>query len=229
MVNRVTWKIPNALALVGSRSGEERNGMTTSWITQLSMEPVLIGIGVDNSAVTHRLISEGGENAVFLLKLTGTKDKRHAMVRDLDVDPISRQIRHVDFQRILLDEKVKVQVQVELIGEPVGVRTDGGVLDFITREIQIEALPTKIPTALKADVSELHIGQHIEIGDLEVPEGVEILDDPGRTLAAVAQSRVAASLEIEEEESEDLIEAPADEPEVIGKGKEGEEAEGDES
>ncbi len=60
LLNRVTWKIPNALALVGSRSGDERNGMTTSWITQLSMEPVLIGIGVDNSAVTHRLISEGG-------------------------------------------------------------------------------------------------------------------------------------------------------------------------
>jgi len=60
LLNRVTWKIPNALALVGSRSGDDRNGMTTSWITQLSMEPVLIGIGVDNSAVTHRLISEGG-------------------------------------------------------------------------------------------------------------------------------------------------------------------------
>lgn len=60
LLNRVTWKIPNALALVGSRSGDERNGMTTSWITQLSMEPVLIGVGVDNSAVTHRLIREGG-------------------------------------------------------------------------------------------------------------------------------------------------------------------------
>ena len=64
LVNRVTWKIPNALALVGSRSGDERNAMTTSWITQLSMEPVLIGVGVDNSAVTHRLISEGGSFTV---------------------------------------------------------------------------------------------------------------------------------------------------------------------
>ena len=60
LLNRVTWKIPNALALVGSRAGDERNAMTTSWITQLSMEPVLIGVGVDNKAVTHRLISEGG-------------------------------------------------------------------------------------------------------------------------------------------------------------------------
>ena len=60
LLNKVTWKIPNALALVGSRSGDERNAMTTSWITQLSMEPVLIGVGVDNDAVTHRLITSGG-------------------------------------------------------------------------------------------------------------------------------------------------------------------------
>ena len=73
LVNRLTWKIPNALALIGSRSGEERNGMTASWITQLSMEPVLIGVGVDNTAVTHRLISEGGS---FTVNLWDSEDTR---------------------------------------------------------------------------------------------------------------------------------------------------------
>jgi flavin reductase (DIM6/NTAB) family NADH-FMN oxidoreductase RutF len=73
LINRVTWKIPNALALVGSRAGDERNAMTTSWITQLSMEPVLIGIGVDNDAVTHRLISEGGG---FTVNLWNSEDTR---------------------------------------------------------------------------------------------------------------------------------------------------------
>ncbi len=73
LLNRVTWKIPNALALVGSRSGDERNGMTTSWITQLSMEPVLLGIGVDNSAVTHRLIRDGGSFSVNLWDAEETK------------------------------------------------------------------------------------------------------------------------------------------------------------
>ena len=73
LVNRVTWKIPNALALVGSRAGDERNGMTTSWITQLSMEPVLIGIGVDNTAVTHRLITESGS---FTVNLWDSDDTR---------------------------------------------------------------------------------------------------------------------------------------------------------
>jgi len=73
LLNRVTWKIPNALALVGSAHDGERNGMTTSWITQLSMEPVLIGIGVDNGAVTHRLISASG---AFSLNLWDAENTR---------------------------------------------------------------------------------------------------------------------------------------------------------
>ena len=73
LVNRVTWKIPNALALVGSRSGDERNAMTTSWITQLSMEPVIIGIGVENTAVTHRLITDGGSFTVNLWDAANTR------------------------------------------------------------------------------------------------------------------------------------------------------------
>lgn len=73
LINKVTWKIPNALALVGSRAGDEWNAMTTSWITQLSMEPVLIGIGVDKTAVTHRLISDGGS---FTVNLWAADDTR---------------------------------------------------------------------------------------------------------------------------------------------------------
>ena len=73
LVNKVTWKIPNALVLVGSRAGDERNAMTTSWVTQLAMEPVLIGIGVDNAAVTHRLITEGGSFTVNLWDSADTK------------------------------------------------------------------------------------------------------------------------------------------------------------
>jgi flavin reductase (DIM6/NTAB) family NADH-FMN oxidoreductase RutF len=73
LLNKVTWKIPNALALIGSASGEEWNGMTASWVTQLSMEPVLVGVGVDNKAVTHRLISESG---AFTVNLWSPEDTR---------------------------------------------------------------------------------------------------------------------------------------------------------
>ena len=73
VVNRVTWKIPNALALVGSHAGGEWNGMTTSWITQVSMAPVLVGVGIDNKAVTHRLVTDGGG---FSVNLWSTEDTR---------------------------------------------------------------------------------------------------------------------------------------------------------
>ncbi|HEX2370688.1 MAG TPA: flavin reductase family protein [Acidimicrobiia bacterium] len=73
LVNQVTWRIPNALALVGSRHGDEWNGMTTSWVTQVSMEPVLIGIGVDNKSVTHRLITASG---AFTVNLWSPDDTR---------------------------------------------------------------------------------------------------------------------------------------------------------
>ena len=73
LVNKVTWKIPNALALVGSRAGDRRNAMTTSWVTQLSMDPVLIGIGVENDSVTHGLISQGGAFTVNLWPASDTK------------------------------------------------------------------------------------------------------------------------------------------------------------
>jgi flavin reductase (DIM6/NTAB) family NADH-FMN oxidoreductase RutF len=73
LLNTVTWKIPNALALIGSAAGGERNGMTASWITQLSMEPVLLGVGIDNGAVTHRLITQGGSFTVNLWDASDTK------------------------------------------------------------------------------------------------------------------------------------------------------------
>ena len=73
LLNKVTWRIPNALALVGSAAGGTRNAMTTSWITQLSMEPVLIGVGVDNTALTHRLITEGRAFSVNLWRSDDTK------------------------------------------------------------------------------------------------------------------------------------------------------------
>lgn len=73
LLNRVTWKIPNPLVLIGSRAGDERNAMTATWVTQLSMEPVLIGVGIDNTAVTHRLISAGGS---FTVNLWASDDTR---------------------------------------------------------------------------------------------------------------------------------------------------------
>lgn len=73
LLNRVTWKIPNALVLIGSRSGDERNAMTATWVTQLSMEPVLVGVGIDKAALTHRLVDDGGSFTVNLWPSEDTK------------------------------------------------------------------------------------------------------------------------------------------------------------
>ncbi len=184
-----------------------------------------VAITIERKRLLELLKKGGGENAVFKLELDGTKSSRHAMIRDLQVDPISRRIIHIDFQRIDLKEKVKVQVPIELNGEPIGVRIEGGVLDFVTREVEVECLPNNIPQSIEIDVSELAIGDHIEAKDLSIPDDVELLDDGEQVIVSVSHSRVAAEIEELEAEGDGgdlLIEAQAAEPEVIGKGKEAE-------
>lgn len=183
-----------------------------------------VSIQVDRKLLLDMLRTTGADNAVFLLHLAGTKHKRHTMIRDMSVHPLTRSIQHVDFQRVLMDEKVRVQVAIVLVGEAMGVKDEGGVLDFVTREVGVECLPGDIPQHFEVDVTELQIGDHLEFSDLELPPGVELLEDESRVIAALAHARV--ELEEEEDEEELLIEATADEPEVIGRGKTDEEDEG---
>lgn len=184
-----------------------------------------VPVTVERAGFLELMRKTGSENAVYLLKLAGSGQSRHVMIKDMDVNPITRQIRHVDFQRILMTEKVRVHVQVSVVGVPVGVKTEGGMLDFVTREIEVECLPGDIPTHLDADVSALHIGQHLEARQLPLPDKVTLVEDPERVILAIAQPRLAA--EEDEETAEDLLlEAEPEEPEVIGRTREGEEDEG---
>ncbi len=188
-----------------------------------------VPIQVEKTSIFELLRQEGGEHSVFLLKLAGSKAQRHTMVRELTVDPISRQILHIDFQRVLMTEKVRVAVPLELQGEPEGVRNQGGVLDFVTRELEIECLPGDIPVKLEIDVSTLEIGDHLEAKEISLPDKVELMEEPDRVVVSVSHSRVAAAVEEAEAATEageeGLIEAEEFEPEVIGKGKEEEEEE----
>lgn len=186
-----------------------------------------VPIQVEKHVIHELLRQEGGEHAVFLLKLSGTDKSRHTMVRDVEIHPISRQIIHIDFQRVLMTEKVKVLVSIELVGIPEGVKNEGGVLDFITREVEIESLPGDIPPKLTLDVSALEVGDHLEAKDLTIPAVAELMEEPGRTIVAVAHSRVSDLVDEAEagEEDELLLEAEAEEPELIGRGKDAEETE----
>ena len=183
-----------------------------------------VAIQVDRRTLHELFKQTGGENAVFLLKMAGTDQKRHTMVRELTMDPITRQVIHIDFLRVLMTEKVKVQVPIDLEGIPVGVKTDGGVLDFITREVEVECLPGDIPQTLVLDVNELQIGDHCEAKDLVLPKGVELMEELDKVIVAVAHSRVATEVEEAEAEAAEggLLEEEEAEPELIGRTAEAE-------
>jgi large subunit ribosomal protein L25 len=176
-----------------------------------------VPIHVDRKRLIELLKQGGSENAVFLLKLSSTGQERHAMIRDMQLDPITREIVHLDFQRVVMTEKVRVQVAIELTGTAYGVKTEGGVLDFSHREIHVECLPGDIPKTLKLDVAELHLGQHLSASDLQLPATVSLLDEPDRVLVSVMHSKTEVVAEPEAAEA-----APVEagtEPEVIKKGK----------
>jgi large subunit ribosomal protein L25 len=130
-----------------------------------------VPIRLDRKTLVETLKKGGGENAIFLLKLSGTDKSRHAMIREMQIDPVSRQIVHIDFQRIVLTEQVRVMVSIELQGTAYGVKNEGAIIDFPTRQVHVKCLPTQIPPKIVVDISELHVNQHYEAKDLKLPGG----------------------------------------------------------
>jgi large subunit ribosomal protein L25 len=122
----------------------------------------------------------------------------------------------VDFVRVLMDVKIRVSVPLEVVGTARGVKQDGGILDFVTREVEIECLPGDIPAHLPVDVSEVGMGESLRAGQLTAPEGLRILEDADRVIVHVAhpqkEEEVVAAATAE-------TTAAAAEPEVIKKGK----------
>ncbi len=173
-----------------------------------------VPIQVEACQVDELLKSAAGENTVFLLELAGTGKRRHTMIRELQSDSLTGELIHLDFLRVMMDQKVKVSVPVEVVGEADGVRNESGLLDFVTREIEVECLPGEIPTAIELDVTPLHIGQHVEAGELAIPDNVALLEDPQRVIVSVVVKR---AVHLDEEEEDELLTAEAAEPEVIGR------------
>lgn len=188
-----------------------------------------VNISVDEHALRELLKQEAGENTIFLLKLKGTKEERRAMIRELQKDPISGHFIHIDFIRITAGQKINVGMPVELSGDCVGVR-HGGRVDFVSRELQIEILPREMFDKLTVDISNLDVGHHISVSDLDglLPASARFLEDPGRVVVVVETPRVtAAELEEEAAAEAELVIAESAEPEVIRKGKAEESEEGE--
>jgi large subunit ribosomal protein L25 len=164
------------------------------------------------------LKSHSGGNVIVALTIDGG-GAQNAIIREVQRDPVSYDILHLDFHHISLTEKVKVEVTVHLLGLPDGVKNGGGILESINRTIEIECLPTQIPSHLDVDVSALGIGDSVHVRDIVVKDA-EVLSDPDMTIATVVPPTVLA-------EPTAAAAAPtAAEPEVIAKGKveEGEKA-----
>lgn len=152
-----------------------------------------VAIEVDRKTLMDMMRKHVGENPLFLLKL-GDKE-RHAMIRDMQMDPVSRMVIHIDFQRVLMDQKVRVTVPIELVGTAHGVKTEGGILDFVTREVNVECLPGEIPKHIDFDVTHLHINQHAEAKDLKLPQGVTLLDEPEKVIVSLGHGKTEAAAE----------------------------------
>ncbi len=150
-----------------------------------------------------------------LINLTDGKKQIKAVIKDVARDPMTDEIIHVDFMRVVAKKEIELTVPVALVGECPGVKA-GGILDFIVREVDIRTIPSKIPESLKLDISHLEMGHFLKVSDIEVPDGVRLLSDPETICVNVK----APKEEVAEEEV-----AEAAEPEVIKKGKEAPEKE----
>ena len=172
-----------------------------------------VAVSVDPRIITKILHSESGHNTIFDLDVTGSGLVK-AMVVDWQHDPIKGALLHIDLKRIAMDKAMQVSVPIQLIGIPVGVKSEGGILEHVLREVEIECLPGDIPGHLDVDVSALALHGSVHVSDLPHSDKIKFLTDEGLTVAHVA----AIKEEVVEPEAVDAAAAPA-EPEVVKKGK----------
>ena len=171
-------------------------------------------VSVDPRQVSRILHSATGHNTVFDLALDGERAK--AMIVDWQYEPIKGSLLHIDLKRIAMDQKLRVNVPIELVGEPAGVKQQGGILEQITRDVEVECLPGDIPNQIDLNVAELVFGTVLRVSDLPKNEKVKYVTDPEQPIAHI--------ISIKEEEAPaeaavgEAAAAPA-EPEVIKKGK----------
>ena len=174
-----------------------------------------VPVSLDPKQITRVLTSESGHNTIFDLQVG--KEKTKAMIVDWQYEPIKGRLLHIDLKRIAMDERLRVKVPIMLIGEPAGVKQQGGILEQVLREVEVECLPGDIPSHIDVDVSELVFGQVKRVSDLPHDGKVKFLTDENQTVAHITavKEEVAPTPEAA---AEAAAAAPA-EPEVIKKGK----------
>ncbi len=170
-----------------------------------------VALEVDPKQITRILHSESGHNTIFDIEVS-SKGAGKAMIVDWQYEPIKDQLIHIDMKRIALDKALRLKVAVRLLGTPVGVKTYGGILDQVMREVDIECLPADIPSHIDVDVTELGLHGVVRIADLPHAGKIKYLNAEDATVAHVISIREEAA------PAEGTEGAPA-EPEVAKKGK----------
>ena len=184
-------------------------------------EPVVLEISFkDFYHVTH---TRAGSNVILDLKIDGAKrDACKAIIREIQYHPVRRDVLHVDFQEISMSKKVHVSVPVQILGEAIGVRTKGGVLEVLHREVEVRCLPADIPENLSIEVTDLDVGDSLQVRDLVFADG-EIIDEPETTVVTI----VAPTVVEEKPKAEEGEVAEGEEAAEAGEAKEGEKKEGE--
>ncbi|AQS57861.1 50S ribosomal protein L25 [Desulforamulus ferrireducens] len=142
-----------------------------------------LSIAVDAKELKQILSSATGRNTLIKMNVGG--GKQTVMVKSLQMDPLHRDIRHVDFQQVTEDSKIRTVVPIQLVGTPKGV-TMGGVIQHDLRSAEIECLPSQIPEAIVVNIEDMEIGDALQVSDLNVPPGVKLLDHPHTTVVGIA-------------------------------------------
>ena len=175
-----------------------------------------LSLKIGNKDLSKALHTEAGENVIIKLHVDGAKKKRDRTVvlKEVQKDPIKDYLLHVDFQEISLTETLKAKVPIVAKGEAIGVKQDGGVLQHVLWEAEVECLPTNIPEKIEIEVSELKIGDSLHVKDIQVPADVKILDDLEGVVFSVEHPKKVEDLVVEP------VEGAIEEPEVIREKKE---------
>lgn len=190
-----------------------RNGMIP--VILYGAKDVNIPLTLNKKDVFQILRSEAGENTVF--EVSFNSETMNAMIKDLQKNLVTDEIIHADLIQIALDKAIRVSVPVVTVGDAVGVKTEGGFVDFITREIEIECLPKDIPEQIEIDISELHLRQSFKVEEVVLPGEIKLISDPETILFHIEEPAKEEEIEVEEEEEEVIGEE--EEPEVIKKEK----------
>jgi len=158
-------------------------------------------VEVDNKAFEHVMQSASSDTVLLDLKLG--KNKRLALVQEVQHHPVSRKALHIDFREVKPGQNVIVTLPTVPVGEPVGVKTGGGTLEHVLRYIKVKGTPVALPEAIEVGVADLDIGQVLHVGDVQVPEGVELLANSSNPVVSISKPRVADEESASDDETSD--------------------------